>query len=427
MFRLPWICFFGACLFLGMSMDALCQVGKYKFRHLTTENGLPTPRVEYIMKDSRGFMWFGTGLGLCRYDGYNFKVYNYDPEDSASMTQSTMKTNIIEDKKGYLWVGNYCGLNRFDPVTEKVKRYVHDTDDPTTLTNNFVVSLGMDRSGILWVGMTSGGGLCRYNEDRDNFTRFVDKKFGKSNIYAIHEDKTGILWIGTANGLFQFDRKKEIFIPIEPEPHLPGNFIPDYRAIREDGKGNLWFVTKKAILTIMREEGGSVSLKALLGKEKQLEGCEAKDILAEPIEGGYLIWLTACHLSQLNTASMNFRIFRHEPDDPESPGQGAFNLFKDEAGTLWISSRRSGINILDKDSYHIADHHDFFKKYNCNATIFFEHSDGSFWVGTHSDGIMHFDPEWNLLKWYRELYLDRAGKNRTGIIWTMMEDHDSRL
>src|SRR5262245_763910 len=43
-----------------------------RFRHLTTDDGLPNNRVEAILQDSRGFMWFGTIDGLARYDGYRF-------------------------------------------------------------------------------------------------------------------------------------------------------------------------------------------------------------------------------------------------------------------------------------------------------------------------------------------------------------------
>ena len=42
----------------------------YMFKHLDTKNGLSNSQVNYIFKDSKGFMWFGTASGLNRYDGY---------------------------------------------------------------------------------------------------------------------------------------------------------------------------------------------------------------------------------------------------------------------------------------------------------------------------------------------------------------------
>ena len=47
--------------------------------------GLSTPVVLSVFKDSRGFMWFGTQSGLYRYDGYEFKHYQYVPGDTTSL------------------------------------------------------------------------------------------------------------------------------------------------------------------------------------------------------------------------------------------------------------------------------------------------------------------------------------------------------
>ena len=51
--------------------------GRVKFEHLGLEDGLSQSSAICILKDSRGFMWFGTEDGLNRYDGYDFKVYKH--------------------------------------------------------------------------------------------------------------------------------------------------------------------------------------------------------------------------------------------------------------------------------------------------------------------------------------------------------------
>jgi len=59
--------FFFLLLFSGFLP---AQEPEYTFRHLTTSNGLPSNSISTIIKDSDGFMWFGTSDGLTRYDGY---------------------------------------------------------------------------------------------------------------------------------------------------------------------------------------------------------------------------------------------------------------------------------------------------------------------------------------------------------------------
>ncbi len=84
------------------------------FERLTLVDGLPENSVLAIMQDHLGYMWFGTQVGLVRYDGYNMKVYQKVPHDSLSISGGTINT-IYEDKFGRLWVGtDQYGLNCFN-------------------------------------------------------------------------------------------------------------------------------------------------------------------------------------------------------------------------------------------------------------------------------------------------------------------------
>src|ERR1044072_2334523 len=96
---------------------------KLKFEYLTVKDGLPQNTVQSIVKDKYGFMWFGTWNGLCRYDGYKFKVYNYVARDSTSIANNRIHY-IYKDSKGTLWIATFDSF------------------------------------------------ICRYNYEADNFTRF---------------------------------------------------------------------------------------------------------------------------------------------------------------------------------------------------------------------------------------------------------------
>jgi len=58
------------------------------FEHITTKDGLSSNRVNAILKDSKGFMWFGTQDGLNRYDGYNFKIFRNNSKDPKTLTEN---------------------------------------------------------------------------------------------------------------------------------------------------------------------------------------------------------------------------------------------------------------------------------------------------------------------------------------------------
>jgi len=89
------------------------------FEKITTRNGLSGNTVHRILQDRQGFLWFITGSGLNRFDGYDFKAYGYDPSDSNSITLGLFYS-LVQDKNGVLWMNSENdGIYSFDPQKEK--------------------------------------------------------------------------------------------------------------------------------------------------------------------------------------------------------------------------------------------------------------------------------------------------------------------
>ena len=72
---------------------------------------LPNTSVRCFLKDSKGFMWFGTSAGIKRYDGTNIYSYEHNPEDSTSICHNNINT-IVEYDDGNIWIGTSQGLCR---------------------------------------------------------------------------------------------------------------------------------------------------------------------------------------------------------------------------------------------------------------------------------------------------------------------------
>ncbi|WP_298303659.1 histidine kinase [Flavobacterium sp.] len=66
-------------------------------------SGLPSNSVYDILQDSKGFMWFATGKGICRYDGSTFKTFSSDEQTSKS------GSCLVEDGFGRIWYSNFDG------------------------------------------------------------------------------------------------------------------------------------------------------------------------------------------------------------------------------------------------------------------------------------------------------------------------------
>lgn len=113
--RLTFFCF----LFLLLQDQPPAQSPALYFDKLTVQRGLSHNTVNCILRDQRGFMWFGTDDGLNRYDGHDFTIFQHRPGDSTSISGNII-TSILEDEQGTilalasgghdtLWVGQDGG------------------------------------------------------------------------------------------------------------------------------------------------------------------------------------------------------------------------------------------------------------------------------------------------------------------------------
>src|SRR5690606_388297 len=73
--------------------------------------------VRCFLKDSKGYMWFGTNEGLVRYDGIKTYWYVHDPTDNKTIANNSINV-IIEDANQKLWIGTAQGLNSYDRETD---------------------------------------------------------------------------------------------------------------------------------------------------------------------------------------------------------------------------------------------------------------------------------------------------------------------
>ena len=63
-----------------------------------------------------------------------------------------MVTVILEDGSGALWVGTDSGLNLLNPSDGSFTGYRREADDPSSLSDNTIMSLTEVQDGTLWIG-----------------------------------------------------------------------------------------------------------------------------------------------------------------------------------------------------------------------------------------------------------------------------------
>jgi ligand-binding sensor domain-containing protein len=75
-----------------------------------TESGLPQNTVAALARTADGYLWAGTELGLARFDGVHFTIFDKSNTPELSSNQITA---LLEDHSGNLWIGTTLGLVRY--------------------------------------------------------------------------------------------------------------------------------------------------------------------------------------------------------------------------------------------------------------------------------------------------------------------------
>src|SRR5271156_1756272 len=90
--------------------SALVTASQMPVKVYTTADGLASNRVNKIVQDSHGYLWFCTQDGLSRFDGYSFT--SYGPQHGLPVGSVN---DLLEMQTGEYWVATSVGLVRFDP------------------------------------------------------------------------------------------------------------------------------------------------------------------------------------------------------------------------------------------------------------------------------------------------------------------------
>lgn len=225
-----------AVLLLGLLLSAqvVGQAEQLPVRTYTTADGLPRDFIQRIVQDSHGFLWFCTGDGLSRFNGYEFTTYG------AEHGLSNLRVNdLIETRSGVYWVATEGGVFRFNPsalqneqpqIRNLFTRYPVG-DEPI----NRVDVLYEDHSGKIWAGTDAG--LFRLDETNGQATfRRVALYNDMVMVVAFAEDREGSLWISTGNGLVRrLPDGRTVRYAIQPS--AVGDLVT---ALLYDTEGRLW-------------------------------------------------------------------------------------------------------------------------------------------------------------------------------------------
>ncbi len=450
-------------LFLSFNLQAIEQ--DLRFKHIFQEQGLSQNKVNCILQDSKGFMWFGTNWGLNKFDGYDFTIFTRGKNNSKVLTDDNIQC-IFEDTQQNIWIGTLNGgIYIYDRVSEKLERLDLDSIQAKILDRNRIKSIMQDRSGNIWFVAgnaiimkdpstdslktyipdsqitflnfvfpdssnniwfgTEGYGLGLFNLENKTFSYFTYETKNKNSIsdntlISAFEDTNRNLWFGTySGGLNFFDVEKKTF----------SNFIPKInsresqtiKSIINDGKGNLWLGTRNGLYIFNKTTHKFIHYSSDPLNPYSLSNNNIQIIYRDNKKN---FWLgTKNGINFLNLRNMQFTHYRTNTyDDRYINGSNVFSILEDRNSNIWFATEDGGLNMLNRETgifhQHIHNPTDNNSISDNHITSIAEDEYGFIWIGTYQGGLNLYKPK---SKRFTRFKLN-SGQS-TGISTTLLDDN----
>jgi ligand-binding sensor domain-containing protein len=301
---------------------------EYRIRNFGVRDGISHPFTYTINQDSRGYIWIGTGEGLCRFNGTEFNT-----DISQDSLSREVAGTSFKDHTGDLWFGYQSGNiarysgSHFETINTGIELKGSITGFAELDKNNLLASTL--NQGVVVVNRATG--------------KAVKLSGTQSMICTSLAVKNDILLLGTTDGLsmFTLDRKGNKADNLVSVKELEFVKIQDIQQSR-DGKA-FWLATEDQGIFKLVIEGD----RYLLSKTGEALG-----------------------VGNLNTQS----------------------VFEDSEGQLWISTQRDGVFKLSqadgKGNFGLVSHYDKDNGLAGNSIKkVYEDLEGNIFIATYGDGI----------------------------------------
>ena len=309
---------------MGIGLSIILSINLF-FTHYGASEGLSQNTVMDITQDNSGIMWFATHNGLNSFDGYDFRAYRHDPEDSTSIASDLLRC-LYKDPEGRIWAGGDNGLSLLLRESGTFVNYLkgYDIRDIASLPGGRLL---LSSSGILKV-LDTADGNCSPWEHPESPDKILAESFCEDG---------NTIYIGTRrHGAFSYDKNSGELT------HIGG--IPSSRSVEAicPKDDRLWFGTEgnglfeldlrsgEVARYLSREEGGPLNSNRVRGIQTGADG---------------KLWIGS--VGGLNVLDNDgvFESAESNPFEPSSLSQNSVRcIFRDNQGGMWLGTWYGGVN-----------------------------------------------------------------------------------
>ena len=368
----------------------LAVAGVYLFKTLDIKDGLTSSQINCILKDGRGYMWFGTPAGLYRYDGYTFRNFQSNSKDGSSLPDSYI-LSIQEALDGNLWILTSAGYCIYHPQTETFERDMKQVYARMGIEGQPNVVF-FDRHKNLWAAIPNKG-VVAYNMQQQLLYEFgyTDDSHGvpQGVICSIGECRDGAIIVYEDGRMICCDIMHQQHTVWATE-HIAQQHLRKSHSLKvfADQSDNIWLYGQGTLMMYNKSTnvwdtaiGNSIGLTSI-AVDRSVNG------MAGDNKGN--IWIGTDRMGLLRMNVNSHEIESVQPHNGKSDQMtqetvGVQSVYVDDTDLLWIGTEKSGVAFYGDNIYK------FQSTYNGDITAITQDSDGNVWYGTSDKGVIGYE------------------------------------
>jgi len=377
-------------LLLLMLALPLAAAGVYLFKTLDIKDGLTSSQINCILKDGRGYMWFGTPAGLYRYDGYTFKYFQSNSQDGSSLPDSYI-LSIQEALDGNLWILTSAGYCVYHPQTETFERDMKQVLGRMGIEGQPNI-IYFDRHKNLWASIPNKG-VVAYNMQQQLLYEFgyTDDSHGvpQGTICSIGECRDGAIIVYEDGRLVCCDIMHQQHT-VWATDHIAQQHLRKSTSLKvfSDQQDNVWLYGQGTLMCYNKSTnvwdtniGNSLGLTGI-AVDHSVNG------MTRDQQGNIWIGTDRMGLIRMN-ATTHETEFVHPNDGRNNKlSQETIaiqSLYVDDTDLLWVGTEKSGVAFYGNNIYK------FDALINGDVTAIAQDAEHNMWYGTSDKGIIGYD------------------------------------
>jgi len=398
----------GGIMWFGSQEEGLLRYNtNTKETHFFTANeklagSLSSNNIRSVLVDTQQRLWVATnggGLNIKQLDEEGFEHYGHN---TAIAVPSDKTRSLYEDQQGNIWVGTSdAGVYIFKPTTGVSAHYQHDPLRKDSLCSNDVRAIYQDHNGIIWLATSAG--LCEFQDQEQTFIRHKRdigrvSSLSSDNVTTLLQDTGGVMWVGNFSGVSRWNADLVRFSQVSKRIGIGKALASDViSSFAQDSNENLYIGTMGGGLSVIKSHTNMLSTELFSPDEPY--GLQENMVMSLLVDNTDTLWLGTISkgLHRRKKGQVNFELFQHEPEDPDSISHNAISKIRQFTdGSIAVATYGGGVNLYQGDGKFKRlqfDENNANSLSNNNVLDIVEGDKGTFWVATDGGGLNHYSPQ----------------------------------